>query len=111
MQIQTLDPAFQALAEPTRRALLARIAENPATVAELAAPFAISQPAISRHLKVLEQAGLITARIDGPRRPREIVPERLADMRRWLAELEAAFEARFQRLDAVLDEMEASNDP
>ena len=93
------------MSEPTRRALLARLADGPATVSDLAAPFDISQPAISRHLKVLEDAGLISSRIDGNRRPREVVPERLAELRGWLSGIEAAFEARFRKLDGILDDM------
>ena len=110
MQTAPLDSVFHALAEPTRRALLLRLADGPATVSDLAAPFDISQPAISRHLKVLEDAGLITSRIKGNRRPREVVPGRLAELRRWLAQIEATFEARFAKLDTILDENQGTQD-
>ena len=110
MQALSLDRTFQALADPTRRALLSRLAMGPATVSELSAPFRMSQPAISRHLKVLEEAGLIATRIDGSRRPRSAVPGRLREVRDWLAEIEATFETNYRRLDAVLQEMEGKDD-
>lgn len=93
---------FSALSDPTRLAILARLAEGEATVNELAAPFAISQPAISRHLKVLEDAGLILRRIDGARRPCRLVPEALEPVERWLNDLRRAFDANYRRLDALL---------
>lgn len=82
----TLDGTFAALADPTRRALLARLARGEASVAELAQPFAMSQPAISRHLKVLERAGLISRSQDAQRRPRRLEPRPLAEASRWLEE-------------------------
>ena len=97
---------FAALADPVRLGLVARLAEGPLTVGELAGPLAISQPAVSRHLKVLEAAGLIETRVEGSRRPRRLRPERLAEARAWLARLEAEAERQFARLDAVLDDME-----
>ena len=103
--MQTLDAAFSALADPTRRAILARLALGEAGVIELAEPFEITQPAISRHLKVLEDAGLITRRIDGTRRPCRIAKEGLASMERWLEMLRKALEANYDRLDSVLAEM------
>ena len=103
--IQTLDAAFSALADPTRRAILARLALGEAGVMELAEPFEITQPAISRHLKVLEDAGLITRRIDGTRRPCRLAKEGLASMERWLEMLRNALEANYDRLDSVLAEM------
>ena len=102
----SLDPAFAALADPTRRAILARLAEGEATVQELGRPFAISQPAISRHLKVLEDAGLIEARIQGTMRPRRLKPDAVEALWEWLGQYRALWEARYARLDAVLDDMD-----
>jgi DNA-binding transcriptional ArsR family regulator len=102
----SLDAAFAALADPTRRAILARLARGEATVMELAEPFAMSQPAVSRHLKVLEQARLITRRVDGSRRPCRMTREGLATIDQWLAMLTAALEANDGRLDALLAELE-----
>ena len=101
-----LDDTFAALADPTRRAILARLAQGEATVSELAAPFAISQPAISQHLKVLEAAGLIETRIDGPRRPRRLAPEGLERLEAWLDLLRKGLAANYDRLDALLARME-----
>jgi DNA-binding transcriptional ArsR family regulator len=100
-----LDQSFAALADPTRRAILARLAEGEATVQDLARPFAISQPAISRHLKVLEDAGLIETRIEGTSRPRRLKPDSMALLWNWLGQYRALWEAQFQRLDAVLDNL------
>jgi len=101
-----LDAAFAALADPTRRAILARLAEGEATVNELAAPFEMSQSAISQHLKVLEDAGLIARRIDGARRPRRLLPSGIEAMDQWLAMLRKALERNYDRLDQVLAQME-----
>jgi DNA-binding transcriptional ArsR family regulator len=101
-----LDAGFSALADPTRRAILARLAKGEATVNELAEPFAMSQPAISQHLKVLEDAGLITQRIDGTRRPRRLAQPGIDAMDQWLAMLRAAMEKNYDRLDQVLAGME-----
>ena len=101
-----LDTVFQALADPTRRAILARLSTGALDVAELAAPLPMSQPAVSRHLKVLEGAGLIAVSVEGARRPRRLVPARLAEARHWLRDLEDRMEQTFARLEAVLDEME-----
>lgn len=98
------DTAFAALADPTRRAILARLAQGEATVNELAAPFPISQPAISRHLKVLEEAGLITRRVDGTRRPCRLAGGTLEELESWLDGLRRALTASYDRLDAVLAE-------
>jgi DNA-binding transcriptional ArsR family regulator len=98
-----LDATFAALADPTRRAILARLASGEASVAELAQPFAISQPAISKHLKVLERAGLIRRGRDAQRRPRRLEPQPLADVTRWLERYRRLWEGRYQRLDALLD--------
>ena len=100
------DATFAALADPTRRAILARLAEGEATVAELADPFNISQPAISRHLRVLEEAGLISTRIDAQRRPRELNPDAMKQVATWLTQLAARYEAQYQRLDAVLQDLQ-----
>ena len=100
-----LDTAFNALADPTRRAILARLSEGDATVAELARPFSMSQPAVSRHLKVLEQAGLITTAIDAQRRPRRLAADRLNELSDWIERLREAWEHSFSRLDQLLEEM------
>jgi DNA-binding transcriptional ArsR family regulator len=97
-----LDVAFSALADPTRRAILARLASGEASVMELAKPFEMSQPAISQHLKVLEDAGLVTSRIDGTKRPRSLVKPGIEAMDQWLEMLRKALEANYERLDAVL---------
>jgi DNA-binding transcriptional ArsR family regulator len=101
-----LDAVFAALADPTRRAILARLAGGEATVNELAAPFAISQPAISRHLKVLERAGLVSIAVDAQRRPRRLEPAPLRDASEWLARYRDIWEGNYQRLDALLDELQ-----
>jgi DNA-binding transcriptional ArsR family regulator len=100
-----LDATFAALADPTRRAILARLAKGEATVMELAEPFAMSQPAISKHLKVLERAGLISRGRDAQRRPCRIEARPLAEANEWLERYRQLWEANFQRLDALLDEM------
>ena len=101
-----LDTAFSALADPTRRAILARLATGETTVMELAKPFAMTQPAISQHLKVLEEAGLVTHRIDGARRPRSLARNGIEAMDHWLDSLRAALEQNYRRLDEVLAGME-----
>jgi len=100
-----LDTAFSALADPTRRAILARLATGEATVMELAAPFAMTQPAISRHLKVLEGAGLIMRRAEGTKRPCRLAPAGITEIDQWLAMLREALSANYDRLDAVLAAM------
>lgn len=102
-----LDSSFAALADPTRRAILARLALGEATVMELAKPFAMSQPAVSQHLKVLEDAGLIVRRVDGTRRPRRLAKAGLDAMDQWLAMLRKGLEANYDRLDGVLAEMQS----
>ncbi len=99
-----LDRSLQALADPTRRAILARLAQGEATAGELGRPFAISQPAISQHLRVLEQAGLIERGRDGTRRPCRLAPQGLAPLDAWLADLRANLERNYQRLDDLLAE-------
>jgi len=101
-----LDATFLALADPTRRAILARLARGEASVTELAEPFAISQPAISKHLKVLERAGLITVGQDAQRRPRRFEAKPLAEANAWLERYRASWEANFERLDGVLEELQ-----
>jgi len=101
----SLDVTFAALADPTRRAILARLALSDASVTELAEPFEMSQPAISKHLKVLERAGLISRGHDAQRRPRRLVAKPLAEATEWLENYRQFWERRFQRLDALLDEM------
>lgn len=100
-----LDSTFAALADPTRRAILAKLASGEASVAELAEPFEISQPAISKHLKVLERAGLISGGRDAQRRPRRLEATPLAEATEWLEGYRQFWEASFQRLDTLLDEM------
>ncbi|MGH6951709.1 MAG: ArsR/SmtB family transcription factor [Vitreimonas sp.] len=102
-----LDAVFSALADPTRRAIVARLATGEATVMELAEPFAMSQPAISKHLKVLERAGLISASLDAQRRPRRLEPERLGEAVDWIERYREVWAANFERLDALLDELKA----
>lgn len=102
-----LDLTFAALADPTRRAILARLATGKASVQELAEPFAMSQPAISKHLKVLERAGLVSVDIDAQRRPRRLEPKRLEEAVDWIERYREIFEQNYQRLDALLDELKA----
>jgi DNA-binding transcriptional ArsR family regulator len=104
---QRLDATFAALADPTRRAILARLASGEASVTELARPFAMTQPAISKHLKVLEHAGLISRGRDAQRRPRRIEATPLAEANGWLEGYRQLWESSFQRLDALLDDMKA----
>lgn len=103
---ERLDATFTALADPTRRAILARLANGDASVLELTKPFAMSQPAISKHLKVLERAGLISRGRDAQRRPCRIEGKPLADASVWLEDYRQLWEGNFQRLDALLDELQ-----
>ena len=105
---QQLDATFAALADPTRRAILARLAEGEASVTELAEPFAVSQPAISKHLKVLERAGLIVRGKDAQRRPRQIAAGPLGAATEWLETYRRFWEGNFQRLDALLAEIQTA---
>jgi DNA-binding transcriptional ArsR family regulator len=102
-----LDATFAALADPTRRAILARLASGEASVTELAEPFAMSQPAISKHLKVLERAGLISRGRDAQRRPRRLEAKALAEANEWLERYREIWEGNFQRLDVVLEELKS----
>jgi DNA-binding transcriptional ArsR family regulator len=103
--MSNLDAAFSALADPTRRAILARLALGEATVMELAEPFEMTQPAISRHLKVLEGAGLILRRVEGTKRPCRLAPAAVNEIDQWLAMLRQALAANYDRLDDVLAAM------
>jgi DNA-binding transcriptional ArsR family regulator len=105
MTPEGLDATFAALADPTRRAILARLAMGEASVTELAEPFAMTQPAISKHLKVLERAGLISRGADAQRRPRKLEAGRLGEATRWLENYRQFWEATYQRLDSLLDEL------
>jgi len=100
-----LNASFAALADPTRRAILARLALGEATVNELAKPFAMTQPAISQHLRVLEDAGLIVRRVDGTKRPRRLSTAGIDAIDQWLAMLRKALEKNYDRLDQVLANM------
>ena len=103
-----LDASFAALADPTRRAILARLSLGEATVNELAKPFEMTQPAISQHLKVLEEAGLIVSRVDGARRPRRLAKPGIDALDQWLAMIRKAFEKNYDRLDGVLAAMQSN---
>jgi DNA-binding transcriptional ArsR family regulator len=104
---QRLDATFTALADPTRRAILARLATGQASVAELAQPFAMSQPAISKHLRVLERAGLVSAGHEAQRRPRKIEGKALGEANAWLERYRALWEGNYRRLDDLLEVMKA----
>jgi len=108
-QSNRLNAIFAALADPTRRAILARLARGEAGVLELAKPFSMSQPAISKHLRVLERAGLISRGRDRQRRPRRLSPKPLAEANQWLEHYRKFWEANFLRLDAVLEQMKSRN--
>lgn len=102
---ERLDAAFAALADPTRRAILARLATGDATVMELVEPFEMTQPAITKHLKVLERAGLISRSRDGQTRPCKLEMNALRDIDRWIEKLREMLEERFEALDAVLEDL------
>jgi DNA-binding transcriptional ArsR family regulator len=99
---QSLDRTFAALADPTRRSILARLALGEATVNDLAEPFAISQPAVSRHIRVLSEAGLIVQRVDGTKRPCRIAPGALSELDQYLQMLRGALASNYRRLDQLL---------
>ena len=101
-----LDHTFAALADPTRRAILARLALGEATVMELAEPFEMTQPAVSRHLKVLEEAGLISRRVEGTKRPCRLASDGIDSIDKWLSQLRRALSASYDRLDSVLAQMD-----
>ena len=106
-----LDAVFAALADPTRRAILSRLAAGAASVTELATPFAMSQPAISKHLKVLERAGLISRGHDAQRRPRRLEPKGLGDATKWLERYRRLWEGNYRRLDSLLEEFKLKEKP
>jgi DNA-binding transcriptional ArsR family regulator len=106
-----LDATFSALADPTRRAILARLTVGQASVMELAEPFAMTQPAISKHLKVLERAGLISRGRDAQRRPCRLEANRLAEANGWLEDYRRFWEESFERLDTVLEELKVDATP
>ena len=108
---QRLDLTFAALANPTRRAILRRLASGEMSVNSLAKPFKMSQPAISKHLKVLEQAGLISTGSDAQRRPRKLQAKPLAQATEWLAEFRRFWETSFVRLDGLLDDLQTGTNP
>ena len=108
MESGHLDAIFAALADPTRRAIVARLASGQASVTELAEPFAMSQPAVSKHLKVLESAGLISRGRDAQRRPRRLEAKRLAEVTAWLERYRRLWEGNYQRLDTLLDELKTT---
>jgi DNA-binding transcriptional ArsR family regulator len=108
--MQNLDAAFSALADPTRRAILARLAAGEATVMQLAEPFEMTQPAISRHLKVLESAGLIARRVEGTKRPCRLAKSGIEAIDQWLAMLREALARNYDRLDDVLANMKPENE-
>lgn len=107
---QQLDATFAALADPTRRAILARLALGDASVAELAEPFAMSQPAVSKHLKVLEKAGLIRRGRDAQRRPARIEARPLQEANLWIERYRELWEANYARLDNLLEDLKAQKD-
>jgi len=111
MNSHQLDAAFTALADPTRRAILARLASGEASVTELAEPFAMSQPAISKHLKVLEKAGLISRGRDAQRRPCRLEAAPLGELSGWLDRYRQFWEERLDRLGALLEEMQHAEKP
>jgi DNA-binding transcriptional ArsR family regulator len=106
MSVELLDRTFGALADPTRRAILTRLASGEATVGELAAPFSMSQPAVSKHLKVLERAGLISRGRDAQWRPCKLEPAPLKEVADWVEEYRALWEQRLDRLDEYLRELQ-----
>src|SRR5471030_1798915 len=110
-QSNRLDATFAALADPTRRAILSRLATGEVSVMELAKPFAMSQPAISKHLRVLENAGLISRGRDAQRRPCRIEGKTLAEADKWLERYRQFWEQSFERLDALLDELKTQKKP
>jgi DNA-binding transcriptional ArsR family regulator len=108
MTSEHLDMTFAALADPTRRAILARLASGEVSVMELAEPFAMSQPAVSKHLKVLERAGLISRSRDAQRRPCRLEAKPLAEVTEWLEGYRRLWEGTFERLDVLLDELKTT---
>jgi DNA-binding transcriptional ArsR family regulator len=108
---RALDAVFAALADPTRRAIVERLAHGTASVTELAEPFKMSQPAISKHLKVLEEAGLISQGRDAQRRPRRLQPERLRQLSDWIENYRHYMEASYERLENYLQSLQDKEEP
>jgi DNA-binding transcriptional ArsR family regulator len=106
--METLDAAFFALSDPTRRAILARLAQGEATVMELAEPFEMTQPAVSRHLRVLEDAGLIARRVEGTKRPCRLQQDGIRPVEEWLDMMRRALTRNYERLDKVLADMQST---
>jgi DNA-binding transcriptional ArsR family regulator len=106
----SLDAVFAALADPTRRAIVERLSRGEASVTELAVPFHMSQPAVSKHLKVLERAGLISSGRDAQRRPRRLQPQRLKQLSEWIETYRQNLEASYERLEDLLLELQAKED-
>ena len=106
----SLDAVFAALADPTRRAIVERLSKGRATVMELAEPFELSQPAISKHLKVLERAGLISQARDAQRRPRQLEPQRIKQLSDWIEKYRANLEASYERLEHYLQKLQAAEE-
>src|SRR5688500_19879843 len=111
MIAERLDATFTALADPTRRAIIARLSKGEASVMELAEPFDMSQPAVSKHIKVLERAGLVTRGRDAQRRPVRIDARKLSEATGWLENYRKLWEANFERLDSLLEELKAADGP
>lgn len=107
MEAEKLDLIFAALADSTRRAILAKLATGGASVSELAKPFKMSQPAISKHLKILQEANLISSQVDGQRRPRELKLDSLIKAVDWIERYRALWEQNYARLDTLLEEMKS----
>lgn len=107
--MQDLSAAFFALSDPTRRAIVARLARGEATVMELAEPFAMSQPAVSRHLRVLQDAGLVVQRVEGSKRPCRLAPAGIAEVEHWLADLQRVMARNYERLDDVLATLQSES--
>lgn len=105
-----LDAVFSALADPTRRAIVQRLARGRASVTELAAPFRLSQPAISKHLKVLERAGLISQAREAQRRPRQLEPQRIKQLSDWIGTYREYLEASYERLENYLQTLQDKED-
>jgi DNA-binding transcriptional ArsR family regulator len=105
MHHPTVDQVLAALAHPVRRRMVSRLMKGEATVTDLGAPFDLTQPAISHHVRVLEEAGLVTQRVDGTRRPRRLSPEGLSSLEAWIDAVRDAYEANYDRLDGLLDSM------
>lgn len=103
--MNNLNAAFTALSDPTRRAILARLAKGEATVNELVVPFAISQPAVSQHLKVLEQAGLIVRRVEGTKRPCSLNKEGMQAVEAWMSQQRATWESRLDRMEGYVNQL------